>query len=231
MGKVRVKAVALVGCVVLVLACLGQAAAAEAAEPEKPKTALKELEGGLVAIDVSGLANSDGITSEDDRNDADFDEWKQSFDAEELPKAGKLQPKGTKAVFLFPTKEAGKKNNVACAGQKIPVGLKAAQLHLLVTATDGNQEDKLTIEYADGKVQVDLKVTDWCQKAAFGEKASITCASRVAIGVGGPNARGKEERETHIWIVSVPLDAKRELKTLSLPWNSLIHVFALTLAK
>ena len=231
MGKALAAAVALVGCLVLSLAWLSQADAAEAAEPEKPKTELRELKGGLVAVDLSGLLNNDGITSEDDRRDADFDKWKQSFDADELPKAGKFQPKDVKATFLFPTKEPKKKNNVACKGQTIPFGLKGSQLHLLVTATDGNQEEKLAIEYADGKVEADLKVTDWCQKAELGEKAGVVCASRVATGVGGLNVLGKEERETHIWVVSVPLDAKRELKSVSLPGNAKIHVFALTLAK
>ena len=120
---------------------------------------------------------------------------------------------------------------MACRGQRIPVGLKAKALHLLLTATDGNQEEKLTIEYEDGQAEVDLKATDWCQEAAFGEKAAVVCPSRVAIGAGGDKVLGKEAKETHLWAVSVPLEAGRELKSVRLPYNSRIHIFALTLAK
>jgi len=203
----------------------------ESQRPREPKAELKDLGGGMVAVDISELFNNDGITSEADRNDADFDEWKQSFAAEELPEAGKLQPKGVKAVFLFPTKEPKKYNNIACQGQLIPLGLKARQLHLLVTATDGNHQAQVGLEYADGNAQADLKVTDWCAKAAFGETAAVVCPSRIAIGIGGEQVRGKEAKETHIWAVAVPLDAKRELKAIRLPANPKIHVFAITLAK
>ena len=201
------------------------------AEPAEPKAVAKDLGGGFAAIDLGEAFNSDGITSEADRNDADFDEWKQSFAAEELPDAGKLEPKGVKAAFLFPAKDPGKKNNVACGGQKIPVAAKAKQLLLLAAATDANQESKLTLHYADGQATADLKVTDWCQAPAFGEKAAVTCPSRVAIGVGGENVRGKEKKETHIWAIAVPLDANRELKSIALPNNPKIHIFAMTLAK
>lgn len=216
--------------VVAVAACMvvgvGAALAEEAAAPKVPT---KDLEGGFVALDLTEVCNSDGITSEDNRSDSDFDEWKQSFAADELPETGKIEAKEGKVAFLFPTKEAGKKNNVACKGQKIPVSGKAAQLHLLATATDANQEAKITIVYTDGEAKGDLKVTDWCQAAAFGEKTGVVCPSRVAIGA--EKKMDKESKETHLWVVSIPLDAQRELKEIVLPDNAKIHIFAITLAK
>jgi len=226
---------ALVGCVLT-----GSAQAVEVrvpvdvqpAGPPEPAAALKELPKGFAAVDLSAIADSDAFTDEADRNDANFDEWKQSFAAEELPAAGPLEPKGLGIVFLFPAKDAKKYNNVACNGQKILIKQKAKALHFLVTATDANQERQVVLEYADdSKVQADLKVTDWCAKPAFGEKAAVTCPSRVAVDAGGEGKRAKEKRETHIWLVTVPLDAKRELKTLVLPRCPKIHVFAITVAK
>lgn len=199
--------------------------------PKEVKPALKLLKPGLTAVDLAKLFNSDGITDEADRNDADFDEWKQSFPAENLPKAGTFAPKGVATAFAFPDKAKGKKNNVACAGQTIPLAGKAKALYLLVTATDGNQEDKITINYTNASVQADLKVTDWCAKAAFGEKVGVASAERVAVDAGGQNIRTKEKKACNIWVVSIPLDAKRELKSIKLPYNSLVHIFAITLAK
>lgn len=243
MGRMQALVAALIGSVVFALAWQGQAEAVEIRVPvevERPKpkpetpttTKLADLGGNLAAIDLSDLFNSDAMTSEADRNDADLDEWKQSFAAEELPKAGKFAPKGVKAAFLFPGKAPKKPNNVACQAQRIPLALKARQLHVLATATDGDQQARLILDYADGQSQADLRVTDWCTpKAAFGEKVGVKCASRIAIGVGGATTRGKETRATHLWVVSVPLDATRELKAIVLPNNAKIHVFALTLAK
>ena len=228
---------AVVGCGVAGLPAW-QAAAVEVRIPQEekrppsgPKTELKDLGGGFLAADLSELVNNDAISSEADRSDADLDEWKQSFPAEDLPEAGKFEPKDVKAPFLFPTKEAGKRNNIACSGQKIPLELKAKELLLLVTATNANQEAKLTIEYADGQAQADLKVTDWCQQAAFGEKAGVVCPDRIAVGVGGDKTLGKEKKECRMWVISVPLAADRELKAITLPENPRIHIFALTVAK
>jgi len=204
--------------------------AAPEAKPE-PKAALKELKPGLFALDLSALYNNDGITGEDDRKDSDFDQWKQSFPAENLPNAGTFEPKDVKAAFDFPAKEKGKKNNVACAGQTIAVDGKAKELHLLVTATDADQQEKITINYADGAVQADLKVTDWCKDAQFGEKIGVESAQRVAVDSEGKGEFAKEDKKCRIWVVAIPLDANRELKSIKLPFCSLIHVFAATIAR
>ena len=197
----------------------------------KPKAALKQIKPGLFAVDLTKVFNCDGITDATDRNDSDFDQWKQSFDADLLPKAGLFAPKGIKAAFIFPSKEPRKKNNVACAGQTIPLAGKAKALHLLVTATDGNQEEKITINYADGSVQADLKVTDWCVPAAFGEKPAIVCTHRVAVDPNGQGILAKEAKKCSIWAVTIPLNPKRELRSVKLPYNSLIHIFAMTLKR
>lgn len=195
-----------------------------------PKALTVALKRG-VGIDISKLFNNDGFSSEANRKDANLDKWGQSFPAEELPKAGKFCKKELPACFVFPTKDAGKKNNIACAGQVIPLAGKAKAMHLLVTATDGNKQEKLTIAYADAAVQKDLKVTDWCAAAAFGEKTAVQCAHRVAADAGGAGTLSKEAKKTNIWCVTIALDAKRALKSVKLPYNAEIHVFAVTLTK
>lgn len=197
-------------------------------EPKAPKIELVELKRGT-GIDISPLFNNDAFSSEDNRKDADFDQWGQSFPAEELPDAGKFCKKELPACFLFPTKEETKKNNTACAGQTIPVAGKRQALHLLVTATDADQESTLTVEYADGKVQADLKVTDWCQEAKFKEAVAAETKHRVAVDANGQGVLSKEVMAARIWCVTIPLDAKRELKSVKLPYNAQIHIFALTL--
>jgi beta-glucosidase len=230
-------AVAWVGCLLLGMAA-GWAGEVEIRVPKEekrppsgPKVELKDLGGDFFAVDLSELVNNDGITSEADRKDSDFDPWKQSFPAEDLPEAGKLEPKEVKALFLFPAKDPGKKNNVACSGQRVPLEGKAKQFLFLATATDGNQETKLGIEYADGQAQADLKVTDWCGQAAFGEKAGVVSRGRIAIDAGGKGNLGREDKECRMWVVAVPLAADRELKSVTLPDNPKIHLFALTVAR
>lgn len=206
-------------------------AGAPEAKPDEPKLALKELKPGLFAVDLSSLLNNDGFTDETDRKDSDFDQYKQSFPAENMPKAGLYEPKDLKTAFDFPSTEKGKKNNVACAGQTIPLEGKAKELHILCTATDADQQEKLTINYADGTVQADFKVTDWCKDAQFGEKIGIESPQRIAVDSGGKGEYSKEEKKCRIWVVTIPLDANRELKSVKLPFCSLIHIFAVTLAR
>ena len=195
-----------------------------------PKPMLVELKSGT-GVDLAKLFNNDAFSAEADRKDADLDQWGQSFPAEELPKAGKFcNLKELPVCFIFPTAEAKKKNNIACAGQTIPLSGKRQALHLLVTATDADQEAKLAIEFADGKVDKDLKVTDWCGKAKFGEKVAVACKSRIAlVGPVNESKLDKEAKGCSIWCVTIPLDAKREVKAVKLPYNAQIHIFALSL--
>ena len=202
-----------------------------AVETPKPAAGLKEIKPGFLAVDLAGACNNDGITEEADRRDADLDEWKQSFPAEELPNAGLFEPKDVQAAFQFPDKGAGKKNNVACTGQTIPLAGKAKALLLLASATDANQEAKLGIEYADGAVEADLKVSDWCGDPKFGEKDGVVCAHRIAAPADGGTNMTKEEKKCRLWVVTVPFDGNRELKAVKLPNNPKIHIFAATLAK
>ena len=196
-------------------------------EKPAPKAVTVELKRGT-GIDLTEFLNSDGISTEANRQDSDFDQYGQSFPAEELPKAGNLCKPELPVCFVFPAGEPKAKNNVACAGQTIPLSGKRKAMHLLITATDANQEAQVAIEFADGKVEKDLKVTDWCGEPAFGEKVAVATKNRVA---SKPDASGlfMEEKAAKIWCVTVPLDAKREVKAVKLPFNAQIHIFALSL--
>ena len=77
----------------------------EPPKPEPPKDAqpaLKELKPGLVGADIASLFNSDAMTDEGGRDDADLDEWKQSFPAENLPAAGTFAPKDVPTAPVAP---------------------------------------------------------------------------------------------------------------------------------
>jgi len=87
------------------------------------------------------------------------------------------------------------------------------------------------VQYADGAVEVEFKVPDWCQEARFGVKEVIACKSRITVDSEGKNIHSRETRKTHIWLLAVPLDPARELRGIRLSNNSCIHVFALTLAQ
>ncbi|NQT87033.1 hypothetical protein HQ560_09730 [bacterium] len=191
------------------------------------KVSMKDIKPGFAAVDLTAVYNNDGMAAADKLGDSDFDEWKQGFPAETMPKAGLFEAAG--AAFTFPAKDAGKKNNVICAGQTIALAGKAKCFKILATATGANQEAKITVAYADGVAQLDLKVTDWCADAAFGEKVGIESAKRIAVDDAGKLAT--EDKKCRIWVVTIPVDAKRELKSVKLPDNGGIHIFALTVAK
>ena len=218
------------------LAALGwsvavRAGATETKPPSGAKATLRELKPGFAALDLSESVNGDAITDVSDREESDFDAWGQSFPAEDLPESGLFEPKGANTAFLFPTKDRGKKNNVVCVKQTLALSGKARELHFLAATTDGEQEEKLTIVYADGEATTDFKVPDWCQTPQFGAKEGVASAHRIAAGCGGGRGHGKETRTIRIFVVSIAVGPERELKSLKLPNNPFIHIFAITLVK
>ena len=81
--------------------------------------------------------------------------------------------------FLFPSKEPGDDNNVACNGQRIvvPAGRYRA-LHLIGAAENGSFKDVLKLAYREGPAEAELALTDWCQPPKFHERVAFAAAAR-----------------------------------------------------
>ncbi|MFW6163445.1 MAG: hypothetical protein ACODAJ_11805, partial [Planctomycetota bacterium] len=214
----------------LSLLLIAQAQSAAAAQDGEAWKARRQL-----PVNLEALFDNDAIAGVRDRSDGNFDcpdhaahVPGSTYPAEYLPATGSaFSFRGVH--FLFPSKERGDFNNVACAGQRleVPPGRYRA-LHIIGASENGSFRDRLKLAYKEGPAEAELALTDWCQAAKFGERAAFTAECRYTYA----SERGRVVREAieaRLWPTTIPLDPRKTLEALSLPYNRRMHLFAATL--
>jgi alpha-mannosidase len=101
----------------------------------------------------------DGVSSDSDRGDGDFDGKGRTIPGELLPMTLELEG----IAFKLGESGNGAKNVVACKGQqiKLPAG-DNNRLYILATAIGGDTTGTFTLQTRDGKSQTtELKVQEW----------------------------------------------------------------------
>jgi alpha-mannosidase len=107
----------------------------------------------------------------------------------------------------------------------LPQG-KFASLRLLATGVEGGQESQVfTITYADGTSSlVTQSLSDWYEASDFpGETEAVVAPYR--LGADG----SKDDRPFHLYGYSFPLDSNKTLRSITLPDNEYVLIFAMTL--
>ncbi|MBC2934455.1 PKD domain-containing protein [Nocardioides sp. zg-1228] len=176
--------------------------------------------------DLSELFNNDGISTDANPGDGNFDGGGWTFAAELLPQAvqedgGPVRLNGVDYDFGSPAD--GRLNNVEADGQVItlPTGTYD-QLSVLATAHNGDVQKDATLAYNDGTtVQVPLRFTDWAVAPKFGEEIAIDMPYRH-------NGGGDTSPRVMIFTQPIPLAAGKQPDTLTLPVDPKLHVFAVS---
>ncbi|WP_246856052.1 PKD domain-containing protein [Nocardioides xinjiangensis] len=176
--------------------------------------------------DLSELFNNDGISTDANPGDGNFDGGGWSFAAELLPPA--VQPDGgpvrlNGVDYDFGSPADGQLNNVEADGQVIslPTGTYD-ELSILATAHNGDVQEQGTLTYNDGTTaQVPLRFTDWAVTPKFGEEIAIDMPYRH-------NGGGDTSPRVMIFTQRVALEAGKQPDTLTLPVNPKLHVFAVS---
>jgi len=200
---------------------------AEPVQVEPPKAEPAPAAKASAALDLTNVYNNDAFKPQTEPTGG-LDGFGDTFIADKMPQpkdGGMAYVDGKTTVkFSIPDLTKMEKNNIAANGENIPVteGNYAA-LYLVATATNGEKEVELSAEYDTGKKTAPLKLTDWCKDAAFGEAVYAKLEQRNA-------PKGAEDKVCYIWIQKVALDADAKLKAITLPVNSDVHIFAMTLA-
>jgi alpha-mannosidase len=126
---------------------------------------------------------------------------------------------------LFSLGPANKPDAVAGRTVKLPGG-KFASLYLLAAGVEGGQESQVfTITYADGtSSSVTQSVSDWYEPAGYkGESEAIVAPYRL-------EADGyKDNRTFYLYGYSFDLDSTKAVRSVTLPDNEHVLVFAMTL--
>jgi alpha-mannosidase len=115
----------------------------------------------------------------------------------------------------------------AVTGKTIPLPQgKFAALNLLATGVEGGQESQVfTITYADGtSSSVTQSLSDWYEPSGYkGESEAVTVPYRLA-GDGS-----KDSRTFYLYGYSFSLDSSKVVRSVTLPDNEHVLVFAVTL--
>jgi hypothetical protein len=118
-------------------------------------------------------------------------------------------------------------NVVTTAGQIIPLPSGAfSSLHLLMIAVNGNQESQnFLVTYSDNTVQTNTQsVSDW-----FTPNAYPTETQAVSMAYRNASDGTKDEQQCYVFDYSFSLNKTNTVKSVTLPSNANVKIFALTL--
>ena len=190
---------------------------------------------GQLPLNLEALLDNDAIADVRDRADGNFDcpdhaanVPGSTYPAEVLPATGSVFS-FNKVHFLFPSKEQGDFNNVACAGQRleIPPGRYKA-LHIIGASENGSFRSGLLLAYKEGPAEAELALTDWCQEPGFGERTAFEADARYTYS-SERNRVVREAVKPRLWLQAIQLDPKKTLESVVLPYARRMHIFAATL--
>jgi predicted alpha-1,2-mannosidase len=175
------------------------------------------------AVDLSPERTLDGTATVTNPSEGNFDGGGWSYDAALFPPAGPATLGGVPYDAPDPTGTAA--NFVPATGQ--PLLLPAAShtsLQMVLTTHNGPVSGVFTLGYTDGSVQsVPLTIADWCGAPTAGTSVVLAMDHRIKAGQGvdGPS--------TSLFGVTVPLAAGKQLRSISLPNDPRMLLYALTL--
>jgi predicted alpha-1,2-mannosidase len=180
--------------------------------------------GSQCAVDLGAARDKDGTATEDRPGEGDFDGLGWSYDAALLPPAGPVVWDGVTYDAPDPTGTAP--NFVPAHGQALllPAGAHT-RLNLVAAAYDGPVETSMTIGYADGGTeQIPVTVADWCGSPAAGSTTVLAMPHRIKAG------QGVDTPPVSLFGLAPALDGTRQVRSLTLPDDPRLRLYAITLA-
>jgi hypothetical protein len=182
--------------------------------------------GESVPLDLTALFNNDGISSSANRVDGNFDGAGFTYPVEDLPPAGPVVYDQVR--FLFPGAADGANNNVVAKRQEVavPAG-RYAKLRMLGAGGGGNVRTTAMATYADGTTgEVLIELSNWVGAPFYNEAEILRTRRRH-----GPPPTNGDAANAAIFHQVAALDPAKELRSITLPNQSRLHFFALTLEK
>jgi hypothetical protein len=189
----------------------------------RPPAACASTTDGQCAVDLTGERTKDGTATVAAPDEGNFDGGGWSYDGDLFPAAGTVTWGGT--VYATPEPGGTAPNLVVARGQSIllPEGRRTA-LRLVMTSHNGPVPAPLTIGYADGSsTQAALSVGDWCNDPTPGTGVVLAMPHRIKAG------QGVDGPPTKLFGLSVPLAGGKQVRSLTLPDDPRLHLYAVTL--
>jgi hypothetical protein len=172
------------------------------------------------SVDVGPERNHDGTATVADPASGDFDGGGWSYDAALLPPAGPVTWAGITYQAPDPTGTAPNFVEARGQGLLLPAG-RFSWLHVVGASHNGPVSAAFTVWYTDGtSAEVAATVPDW----AAGGPAVLEMPHRIKAGQGvdGPPVR--------LFGQSLRLDATKTVRSVTLPNDPRVELYAFTLA-
>lgn len=177
---------------------------------------------------LASAFNNVGTSSESDPAPGNFDGDGDSYSAEALAQAGVTPGATVNAnglTFTWPTAASGSPDNVTTAGQAIDLTGQGSQLAFL-GAEAGFTSGSVTVTYTDGTTSSGtLGFPNWCCSTTNDYGAQIAVTTDHRDTPAGPANYGTSYQ---VFSNTVPLTAGKTVRTVTLPNQPAIHVFALS---
>ncbi|MDP8218856.1 MAG: hypothetical protein P9M03_09045, partial [Candidatus Theseobacter exili] len=139
-----------------------------------------------------------------------------------LPSEKIISSPNDDVTFVLPPKKNSKLVNLTCIGQAIEVPVNAyTSVDFLIASDKGNLAEKVVLNYVDGSSEsryLGLTVNDRLYKPFFGK----------------PGWSGKENKDgpiIYLSHISVPCSPAKTLKSIALPNENKLHVYAITMGE
>ncbi|MEV6630980.1 GH92 family glycosyl hydrolase [Actinoplanes sp. NPDC051470] len=187
------------------------------------RPALSCVAGTACALDLTPELTRDGTATVASPDEGNFDTGGWSFDAALLPAAGPVTWDGVGYQAPDPTGTA--ENFVTATGQSLvlPAG-SYSSLNVVATTHNGPVSGALTIGYADGTSETQtITVADWCGSPTAGTSAVLAMPHRIKAG------QGVDGPPVSLFGLRVPVSAGKSIRSVTLPDDSRLNVYALTL--
>lgn len=182
---------------------------------------VRGIKTGSVPVDISSAFNVVGV-----HIDGSTFSSTDSLDGEGFSLSGMLLGKSQMwDGDLFKLGPANAPDVVTSQSISLPAG-KFVSVDLLATGVEGSQDSQVfTVTYSDGTTtSFTQSLSDWYVPGDFtGESIAVTMPGRLT-GNGS-----KDDRPFHLYGYSFALDSSKQTKSITLPDNRFVVVFAVSL--
>jgi len=179
---------------------------------------------------LAAAFNNVGVTSESDPAPGNLDSTGDSYSADALSAEAGVTPGSTVSAnglsFTWPTAAAGSPDNVAASGEEVTLAGTGSSLAFLGSET-GAVSGPVTVSYTDGTTSTgQLGFPNWCctPDNAYGALVALTTDHRDT-----PTGPADYGTSYQVFSNTIPLTAGKTVRSVTLPNQPAIHVFALSI--
>jgi alpha-mannosidase len=179
-------------------------------------------------LDLTDAFNLDGITSDANRKDGNFNGKGETFSSELMPETVTSED----ILFNIGSKADGDKNFVQSSGQSIsvPKGEKHGFLYLLGAAAGGSRTDgEFKVNYKDGSTDAkDLTFTDW--QSTIGNDQKTFVRDNIAINLTHTHipSGNTYDIDNNLFVYKIALDESKEIENITLPDSNGMKIAAMS---